>query len=274
MSKLSLEAQRLLDDAVTVDGLSAEHRRRLDAKMAFLIGAAATTAVQTVTATVAQAAVTQATTATATATTATATTAVVSAAKGFSWFAFAATSVGVASVVVITSVTTAWWPRTAPMAVRARHESVAVHATMPARARPSNAEQPMVSPTVSETSREEQPAAAVAPIAPVSVRATARIERHGVADSPRGTLSEETAVLTVARSALRAGRPGDALSNLERYTRMFPRGGLRPAAGVRRAQALCALGRVSEARAEARRWSRAEPGSVSGAAAEQVCGER
>jgi hypothetical protein len=61
--------------------------------------------------------------------------------------------------------------------------------------------------------------------------------------TPASTLlREETSTLDVARTALRGGRPADALSALDAYAQRFPRGMLGPEATVLRIESLLALG--------------------------------
>lgn len=84
----------------------------------------------------------------------------------------------------------------------------------------------------------------------------------------RDRLAQEVALLERATSALHAGRPAEALKVLDEYQRKFPSGLLSQDRGAARAQALCALGRRSEAQAELARLPAQSPGS---ARAKQVC---
>jgi len=73
-------------------------------------------------------------------------------------------------------------------------------------------------------------------------------------------LAQELAFLERATSALHAGRPSNALKVLDEYQRKFPNGLLALERGAARAQALCSLGRQSEALAELSRLPAQSPG--------------
>jgi hypothetical protein len=123
--------------------------------------------------------------------------------------------------------------------------------SVPAPARPS-----AQTPTARTTVTEAQPDAPsqVPPEAPPSVAESAR---------------EELALLSKARAALRAGDAASALSALDAKAR----GDTRFTAERRalRVQALCAAGRVAEARAEAAALLRSEPSSLPRAAVARSC---
>jgi len=70
--------------------------------------------------------------------------------------------------------------------------------------------------------------------------------------SDHGTLREELALLTRARSAARKHRPADALRTADLHTDRFPDGLLSAEMNVVRIDSLCQLGRTSEAQALAR----------------------
>lgn len=84
-------------------------------------------------------------------------------------------------------------------------------------------------------------------------------------------LAQEVALLGRATSSLHAGHPAEALKVLDEYQRRFPKGLLSEERRAARAQALCALGRQSEAQAE---LSRLAPQSLAAARAKQVCDAR
>jgi len=84
-------------------------------------------------------------------------------------------------------------------------------------------------------------------------------------------LAQEVALLARATSQLHAGRPADALKVLEEYQRRFPKGLLTEERRAARAQALCALGRRSEAESE---LSRLPAQSLAASRAKQVCDAR
>jgi hypothetical protein len=81
-------------------------------------------------------------------------------------------------------------------------------------------------------------------------------------------LAQEVAFLERATSALHAGHASNALQVLDEYQRKFPNGLLTLERGAARAQALCSLGRRSEAQAELSRLPAQSPGV---ARAKQVC---
>lgn len=81
-------------------------------------------------------------------------------------------------------------------------------------------------------------------------------------------LAQEVAFLERATSALHAGRASAALKVLDEYQRKFPNGLLALERSAARAQALCALGRQSDAQAE---LSRLPAQSPAVARAQQVC---
>jgi hypothetical protein len=83
-------------------------------------------------------------------------------------------------------------------------------------------------------------------------------------------LAEEVALLSRATAALHAGRAADALKALDEHRRKFPKGRLSEERGAARAQALCALGRLDEARAELSGLAAQSP---SAARARQICAQ-
>jgi hypothetical protein len=83
-------------------------------------------------------------------------------------------------------------------------------------------------------------------------------------------LAEEVTLLSRATSALRSGQPNDALKSLNEHQSKFPRGLLSEERRAARAQALCALGRHSEAEREIAKLA---PASPQAARARQLCGD-
>lgn len=116
-----------------------------------------------------------------------------------------------------------------------------------------------------------------------SAKASPFVERrpHGVASPPRSnaqesvpaaasvsgtkprsaSLVEETRLLREAYAALRSSDPQLALRLLDEHARRFPRGVLSEERSAQRIVALCNLGRLDEARAEAARFSQRSPAS-------------
>jgi hypothetical protein len=86
--------------------------------------------------------------------------------------------------------------------------------------------------------------------------------------------AEEVAILSKATTALRAGRPAEGLQLLEEHRRSFPNGRLAEERRTARIQALCALGRRSEAEAELARLAQSSPRSPHLARAQRACGAR
>jgi uncharacterized protein HemY len=77
----------------------------------------------------------------------------------------------------------------------------------------------------------------------------------------RDSLDGEVRLLRAARAALDSGAPERALSILAQHEERHPRGTLVQERLATRALALCALGRVTAARAAVRTLMRAAPGS-------------
>jgi hypothetical protein len=84
----------------------------------------------------------------------------------------------------------------------------------------------------------------------------------------RDPLAREVTLLSRATRALHAGRTAAALKTLDEHQRKFPDGVLTEERRAAKAQALCALGRIAEGRAE---LARLTPHSPSAARAEQFC---
>jgi hypothetical protein len=87
-------------------------------------------------------------------------------------------------------------------------------------------------------------------------------------------LAQEVALLSRATSALRSGRPAEALVALSEHQSQFPKGVLAEERRAARAQALCALGRRAEAESELARLAQTAPQSPQTARAREVCGGR
>lgn len=111
------------------------------------------------------------------------------------------------------------------------------------RAAPSAPPVPAASPETSAA-----PQAPAAPTPPAARRTS--------------TLSLEVAILSRAASSLRAGRPAEALKAVDEHQSKFPNGLLVEERRAARAQALCALGRRSEAEADLARLSSSSPQAV------------
>lgn len=122
--------------------------------------------------------------------------------------------------------------------------------------------------TVSAAPAIEPPAplasSAAAPPAALPVKPAAPSAR-----SAPDSLAQEVALLSRATSELHRGNPAEALQVLNEHLRRFPNGLLGEERRAAKAQALCALGRKSEGRAE---LAHLAPQSPAAAHARQVCG--
>ena len=122
-----------------------------------------------------------------------------------------------------------------------------------------------------------------APPAPVVEESAPPVEPKVVAPSPPAPalppksvaadrLAEEVSILSRAMTVLRSGNPGEALRLLETHRQQFPSGRLVEERRAGRVQALCALGRRSEAESELSKLERAAPRSPHVARAKRACG--
>jgi hypothetical protein len=84
-------------------------------------------------------------------------------------------------------------------------------------------------------------------------------------------LAEEVEILSRAQTELHAGQFASSLRLLEEHARKFPRGTLAQERRAARIQALCGMGRMSEADTELARLS---PGSVHEGRARQACASK
>lgn len=87
-------------------------------------------------------------------------------------------------------------------------------------------------------------------------------------------LSQEVAILSRAAKELRSGRAADALGSLHEHQSRFPNGALSEERRAAKTEALCALGRFTEARAELAKILRRSPHSALAARARDVCKAR
>ena len=130
----------------------------------------------------------------------------------------------------------------------------------------ANAVTPSVSSAAESASVPTVPSATPAPPpgdAPVTA-ASAKPAPRSAGSASSGdadSLAEELALMREARSALSSGNPAGALALLDQHAARYPRGTLTQERLATRIFALCALGRTSQARAEALRFERAAPKS-------------
>ena len=144
--------------------------------------------------------------------------------------------------------------------------------TMARQPAPPSAPRPLVA---AASSAQLSPVpSALEPLVPDVPKPTASVAADRSAPSARSAedrLAQEVALLARATSSLHAGQPADAMRVLDEYQRRFPKGLLTEERRAARAQALCSLGRESEAQAE---LARLAPESLAAARAKQVCDAR
>ncbi len=133
-------------------------------------------------------------------------------------------------------------------------------------------------PSTSALEEPSVPAPVLAPAAPPGAdSAVATVEpsraggRAAASAQANDRLAEEVAILSQAERDLHAGQYRDALRLLDEHRRKFPNGTLAQERIAARVQALCGLGRVTEAQAELARLTRLSPKSPHGGPAKQAC---
>lgn len=129
----------------------------------------------------------------------------------------------------------------------------------------ASASSPAASLSTSALAPVEPPAQAPEPKSPLPVEPNAALPQPSSRRAP-DRLAEEVAILARAAADLRGGRAADALSALNEHQSKFPKGALTQERRAARAEALCALGRVTEARAELSRLPKSSPQAVRAAA--------
>jgi hypothetical protein len=139
---------------------------------------------------------------------------------------------------------------------------------------------PSVAATISaETALVPSAAAPSAPVSPQTDEATtagpSKVDRSDAralaSHRTRDNLSEEVAILSRAETELHGGKPEVALRLLNEHERKFGNGLLAEERIAARVQALCALGRTTEADAQLARLS---PKSLHGEQTRQACSVR
>jgi hypothetical protein len=125
-------------------------------------------------------------------------------------------------------------------------------------------------PEAQSAAYDPPPTAADVParVAPAPEGVPAPETPTGTTPRVRDRLAREVALLSRATSELRAGHAAAALKTLAEHQRSFPNGTLREERRAAEAQALCALGRVREGRAE---LAQLAAGSPAAARTQQVC---
>jgi RNA polymerase sigma-70 factor (ECF subfamily) len=105
------------------------------------------------------------------------------------------------------------------------------------------------------------PRRSASPVVPVAgAMAAAPGEAGPASSSPRG-VEAEMRLLREAKLALQQGRPNEALAKSESHVRKHSGGALEQEMAAVQVQALCALGRASDARAKGHDFARRFPGS-------------
>ena len=113
----------------------------------------------------------------------------------------------------------------------------------------------------------DDPSMEVAAVAPPAQTG----KKSVLAPHPADNLAQEVAILSRASAELHAHRPAAALVALAEHQRRFPAGVLVEERTAARVQALCALGRTQEAKAELARLARMSPNSPHEARARKAC---
>lgn len=96
--------------------------------------------------------------------------------------------------------------------------------------------------------------------------------QSSAARSPSDSLPEEVRLLSKAEHQLSAGHADEALATLGEHERRFPGGALAEERLAARVQSLCALGRLSEAKADLAKLARSYPASAHFNRARRFCG--
>jgi len=127
-------------------------------------------------------------------------------------------------------------------------------------------------PQVAPLAIGESPKAAASPVpqAQIVETKTTKVNRQAARDED--SLVQEVAILSRASGELHAGRPAAALAALADHQRKFPAGMLTQERAAARIQALCALGRTQEAKAELAQLERTAPSSPHVGRARKACG--
>ena len=141
-------------------------------------------------------------------------------------------------------------------------------------------EKPIISAVAAQSSAVPVPPLARAQEAvqaPNTVELAASTEGVRAEQPPRpnrsrsDNLGQEVAILTLAGKELHSGRPAAALKALDEHQRRFPSGALAHERSAARIQALCALGRTSQAAAESAKLSHTSLGSPQISLAARAC---
>ena len=129
--------------------------------------------------------------------------------------------------------------------------------------------------STASTSPQTQPEASEEIVEVASTREEPKVSRPSTSTKARTPQEEgELAIVEQAQRALREQRPDRALELLERHRRMHAHGALAEERELLRAQALCATGRLTEARALAAEFVAEHPASAYAGKMRRVCIQR
>jgi len=171
-----------------------------------------------------------------------------------------------APTVVVPAAAPAPAPAVAPEANAPTEPAAPVSAERPARAPVRATPRAVARPQHATTPTRTEPPAAVLEDSPPSPDAVEDVHdavqpREAPVVVATDTLAAELELVRAARAALEGGHASRALSLLDAHESRYPRGTLAQERLATRARALCALGRVDEARATARALARVAPDS-------------
>ena len=128
-------------------------------------------------------------------------------------------------------------------------------------------------PPLTEEPVPSRPIETSEPLAPQAVSSNPSMAEPPprTAKPPRDSLGEEVQILSRAERELHNGRPALALKALDEHQRRFASGALVQERSAARVQALCALGRLQEAKLESIKLKRSSPNSPQAAQMSSPC---
>jgi RNA polymerase sigma-70 factor, ECF subfamily len=153
-----------------------------------------------------------------------------------------------------------------------RHAPTIAHAIEPretTRSEPARTDAPPAVPHVEPTVASVTEAAEPSKRAPSS--GAPKPERAPIDDASE--LEREAEILRGAKTALDAGDPHQALQRLDAHAQSFPHGRLEDVRRGLRVRALCAAGKVAQARGEAAALAADRPDSAVAAGTRDTCGD-
>lgn len=171
------------------------------------------------------------------------------------WVLGAFGALGAATTAVVVAVHLRGPAAPAPVAARGEASSAATSLVVGG---PPAVDAPAASAAASSST--SSPALRASPSGGASRSRDALTGHTGPAEDALGV---ETRLVASAQSSLNHGQGARALVWLDEHNRRFPDGALTPESESLRIDALCAVGRAPEARAEALRWATRHPGSAS-----------